>query len=147
MEKVFSTIAGATMGILAIIFLMMGVIGSVIFSEQAQIIGQAFVIVGVAFVLMTVVFLRMASKYRTQLRQITIDGRKVEAQILEIKEVTEITINGKHPYVVICEAENRTFESEYFYEDVHRFDDRKTIDVYLNDETKEVLVDIETEIV
>ena len=143
MEKILATVAGATMGILAVIFLLMGIIGSMVFPEQAQVIGLAFVIIGAAFVLMTLVFLRMASKYRRQIRQITLDGRKVEAAIVEVKEVTEITINGKHPFVVICEAEGRTFESEYFYEDVHRFDDKKTIDVYLNDKTDEVLVDIE----
>ena len=143
MEKILASIAGATMGILAIIFLLMGIIGSMIFPEQTQVIGLAFVIIGAAFVLMTLVFLRMASKYRTQSRQITKDGRKAEAEILEVKEVTEISINGKHPYVVLCSVEGRIVESEYFYENVHRFDDRKMIDVYLNDETNEVLVDIE----
>jgi hypothetical protein len=144
MEKILAAVAGATMGILAIIFLLMGIIGSMVFPEQAQVIGLAFGIIGAAFVLMTLVFLRMASKYRRQRRQITIDGRKMEAEILEVKEVTEITINGKHPYVVICTAEGRTFESDYFYEDVHRFDDRKTIDVYLNDDTDEILIDLES---
>jgi len=144
MEKILAAVAGATMGILAIIFLLMGIIGSMVFPEQAQVIGLAFGIIGAAFVLMTLVFFRMASKYRRQRRQITIDGRKMEAEILEVKEVTEITINGKHPYVVICTAEGRTFESDYFYEDVHRFDDRKTIDVYLNDDTDEVLIDLES---
>ena len=144
MEKILASIAGATMGILAIIFLLMGMIGSVIFPEQAQVIGLAFVIVGAAFVLMTIVFLRMASKYRAQTRQITLDGRKVEAEILEVKEVTDISINGKHPYVVLCNVEGRTLESDYFYENVHRFDDRKMIDVYLNDETDEVLIDLES---
>ena len=143
MEKILASIAGATMGILAIIFLLMGIISSMIFPEQAQVIGLAFMIIGAAFVLMTLVFLRMASKYRTQSRQITKDGRKVEAEILEVKEVTAISINGKHPYVVLCSVEGRVVESEYFYENVHRFDDRKVIDVYLNDETNEVLVDIE----
>ena len=143
MEKILASIAGATMGILAIIFLLMGIIGSMIFPEQTQVIGLAFVIIGAAFVLMTLVFLRMASKYRTQSRQITKDGRKVEAEILEVKEVTAISINGKHPFVVLCSVEGRIVESEYFYENVHRFDDRKMIDVYLNDETNEVLVDIE----
>ena len=144
MEKILASIAGATMGILAIIFLLMGMIGSMIFPEQAQVIGLAFVIVGAAFVLMTIVFLRMASKYRAQTRQITLDGRKVEAEILEVKEVTDISINGKHPYVVLCNVEGRTLESDYFYENVHRFDDRKMIDVYLNDETDEVLIDLES---
>ena len=144
MEKILATVAGATMGILAIIFLLMGIIGSMVFPEQAQVIGLAFVIIGAAFALMTLVFLRMASKYRRQRRQIMADGRKIDAEILEVKEVTEITINGKHPYVVICTAEGRTFESDYFYEDVHRFDDRKTIDVYLNDDTDEILIDLES---
>ena len=144
MEKILASIAGATVGILAIIFLLMGMIGSMIFPEQAQVIGLAFVIVGAAFVLMTIVFLRMASKYRAQTRQITLDGRKVEAEILEVKEVTDISINGKHPYVVLCNVEGRTLESDYFYENVHRFDDRKMIDVYLNDETDEVLIDLES---
>ena len=144
MEKILASIAGATVGILAIIFLLMGMIGSMIFPEQAQVIGLAFVIVGAAFVLMTIVFLRMASKYRAQTRQITLDGRKVEAEILEVKEVTDISINGKHPYVVLCNVEGRTLESDYFYENVHRFDDRKMIDVYLNDETEEVLIDLES---
>ena len=144
MEKILASIAGATMGILAIIFLLMGMIGSMIFPEQAQVIGLAFVIVGAAFVLMTIVFLRMASKYRAQTRQITLDGRKVEAEIHEVKEVTDISINGKHPYVVLCNVEGRTLESDYFYENVHRFDDRKMIDVYLNDETDEVLIDLES---
>ena len=144
MEKILATVAGATMGILAIIFLLMGIIGSMVFPEQAQVIGLAFVIIGAAFVLMTLVFLRMASKYRRQRRQVMADGRKIDAEILEVKEVTEITINGKHPYVVICTAEGRTFESDYFYEDVHRFDDRKTIDVYLSDKTSEVLIDLES---
>ena len=144
MEKILATVAGATMGILAIIFLLMGIVGSMFFPEQAQVIGLAFVIIGAAFVLMTLVFLRMASKYRRQRRQVMADGRKIDAEILEVKEVTEITINGKHPYVVICTAEGRTFESDYFYEDVHRFDDRKTIDVYLNDDTDEILIDLES---
>ena len=144
MEKILAAVAGATMGILAIIFLLMGIIGSMFFPEQAQVIGLAFVIIGAAFVLMTLVFLRMASKYRRQRRQVMADGRKIDAEILEVKEVTEITINGKHPYVVICTAEGRTFESDYFYEDVHRFDDRKTIDVYLNEDTDEVLIDLES---
>ena len=144
MEKILATVAGATMGILAIIFLLMGIIGSMVFPEHAQVIGLAFVIIGAAFVLMTLVFLRMASKYRRQRRQVMTDGRKIDAEILEVKEVTEITINGKHPYVVICTAEGRTFESDYFYEDVHRFDDRKTIDVYLNDDTDEILIDLES---
>lgn len=143
MEKMLSAIASATMGILAIVFLIMGMIGWFLFPEQAQIIGFAFVVIGAAFVLMTLVFLRMASKYRTQSRQIIMEGRKVEATIFQVKEVTEITINGKHPYVLICDVEGKTIESEYFYENVHRFDGRKTIDVYLNDETNEVLVDIE----
>ena len=143
MEKILATVAGATMGILAVIFLLMGIIGSMVFPEHAQVIGLAFVIIGAAFVLMTLVFLRMASKYRAQSRQIIMDGHKVEATILQIKEVIEITINGKHPYVLICDVEGKTIESEYFYENVHRFDGRKTIDVYLNDETNEVLVDIE----
>ncbi|MBR5207668.1 MAG: hypothetical protein IKV65_04120 [Erysipelotrichaceae bacterium] len=144
MEKILATVAGATMGILAIIFLLMGIVGSMFFPEQAQVIGLAFVIIGAAFVLMTLVFLRMASRYRRQKRQIMADGRKIDAEILEVKEVTEITINGKHPYVVICTAEGRTFESDYFYEDVHRFDDRKMIDVYLSDKTSEVLIDLES---
>lgn len=144
MEKILAAVAGATMGILAIIFLLMGIIGSMVFPEQAQVIGLAFVIIGAAFVLMTLVFLRMASKYRRQRRQVMADGRKIDAEILEVKEVTEITINGKHPYVVICTAEGRIFESDYFYEDVHRFDDRKTIDVYLNDDTDEILIDLES---
>ena len=144
MEKILATVAGATMGILAIIFLLMGIIGSMVFPEQAQVIGLAFVIIGAAFALMTLVFLRMASKYRRQRRQVMADGRKIDAEILEVKEVTEITINGKHPYVVICTAEGRTFESDYFYEDVHRFDDRKMIDVYLSDKTSEVLIDLES---
>ena len=144
MEKILATVAGATMGILAIIFLLMGIIGSMVFPEQAQVIGLAFMIIGAAFVLMTLVFLRMASKYRRQRRQVMADGRKIDAEILEVKEVTEITINGKHPYVVICTAEGRIFESDYFYEDVHRFDDRKTIDVYLTDDTDEVLIDLES---
>ena len=144
MEKILASIAGATMAVLAIIFLLMGIIGSMIFPEQEQVIGLAFMIIGSAFVLMTLVFLRMASKYRRQRRQAMVDGRKIDAEILEVKEVTEITINGKHPYVVICTAEGRTFESDYFYEDVHRFDDRKTIDVYLNDDTDEVLIDLES---
>ena len=144
MKKILATVAGATMGILAIIFLLMGIIGSMVFPEQAQVIGLAFVIIGAAFVLMTLVFLRMASRYRRQKRQIMADGRKIDAEILEVKEVTEITINGKHPYVVICTAEGRTFESDYFYEDVHRFDDRKMIDVYLSDKTSEVLIDLES---
>ena len=143
MEKMLSGIASATMGILAVVFLIIGMIGWFLFPEQAQIIGFAFVVIGAAFVLMTFVFLRMASKYRTQSRQIMLDGRKVEANILQLKEVTEITINGKHPYVLICDVEGKIVESEYFYENVHRFDERKTIDVYLNDETDEVLVDIE----
>lgn len=144
MEKILATVAGATMGILAIIFLLMGVVGSMFFPEQAQVIGLAFVIIGAAFVLMTLVFLRMASKYRAQSRQIIMDGRKVEATILQIKEVIEITINGKHPYVLICDVEGKTIESEYFYENVHRFDDRKMIDVYLSDKTSEVLIDLES---
>lgn len=144
MEKILATVAGATMGILAIIFLLMGIVGSMFFPEQAQVIGLAFVIIGAAFVLMTLVFLRMASKYRAQSRQIIMDGRKVEATILQIKEVIEITINGKHPYVLICDVEGKTIESEYFYENVHRFDDRKMIDVYLSDKTSEVLIDLES---
>jgi len=143
MEKMLSAIASATMGILAIVFLIIGMIGWFLFPEQAQIIGFAFVVIGAAFVLMTLVFLRMVSKYRAQSRQIIMAGRKVEATILQVKEVIEITINGKHPYVLICDVEGKTIESEYFYENVYRFDGRKTIDVYLNDETNEVLVDIE----
>ena len=144
MEKILATVAGATMGILAIIFLLMGIVGSMFFPEQAQVIGLAFVIIGAAFVLMTLVFLRMASKYRRQRRQVMADGRKIDAEILEVKEVTEITINGKHPYVLICDVEGKTIESEYFYENVHRFDDRKMIDVYLSDKTSEVLIDLES---
>ncbi|MBR5005111.1 MAG: hypothetical protein IKY14_06610, partial [Erysipelotrichaceae bacterium] len=108
------------------------------------VIGLAFVIIGAAFVLMTLVFLRMASKYRRLKRQVMADGRKIDAEILEVKEVTEININGKHPYVLICDVEGKTIESEYFYENVHRFDDRKMIDVYLSDKTSEVLIDLES---
>lgn len=144
MEKILATVAGATMGILAIIFLLMGIVGSMFFPEQAQVIGLAFVIIGAAFVLMTLVFLRMASKYRRLKRQVMADGRKIDAEILEVKEVTEININGKHPYVLICDVEGKTIESEYFYENVHRFDDRKMIDVYLSDKTSEVLIDLES---
>ena len=144
MEKILATVAGATMGILAIIFLLMGFVGSMFFPEQAQVVGLAFVIIGAAFVLMTLVFLRMASKYRRLKRQVMADGRKIDAEILEVKEVTEININGKHPYVLICDVEGKTIESEYFYENVHRFDDRKMIDVYLSDKTSEVLIDLES---
>ncbi len=144
MEKILATVAGATMGILAIIFLLMGIIGSMVFPEQAQVIGLAFVIIGAAFVLMTLVFLRMASRYRANARQISTDGRKVQASIVEIRQNTEITINNKHPYVLICEAEGRTFESEYFYYDVHRFDQKEMIDVYLDDQTGDYLVDLES---
>lgn len=144
MEKILATVAGATMGILAIIFLLMGIVGSMFFPEQAQVIGLAFVIIGAAFVLMTLVFLRMASKYRRLKCQVMADGRKIDAEILEVKEVTEININGKHPYVLICDVEGKTIESEYFYENVHRFDDRKMIDVYLSDKTSEVLIDLES---
>ncbi len=144
MEKILAVVAGATMGILALIFLMMGVLGYVIFPQQAQMIGAAFLIVGAVFVLMMLVLMRMASKYRTDTRKITIDGRKIQASIVEIRQNTEITINNKHPYVLICEAEGRIFESEYFYHDVHRFDQKDMIDVYLNDKTDDYLVDLES---
>ena len=144
MEKILAVAAGATMGILALIFLMMGVLGYVVFPQQAQMIGVAFLIVGAVFVLMMLVLMRMASRYRANARQIITDGRKGQASIVEIRQNTEITINNKHPYVLICEAEGRTFESEYFYDDVHRFDQKEIINVYLDDQTGDYLIDLES---
>ena len=36
------------------------------------------------------------------------------------------------------------FESEYFYKNVHRFDDKELIDVYLDDQSGEAYVDLES---
>lgn len=144
MEKVMATVAGTTMAILSGIFFIMGVICYVIFPTEAQIIGMTFMIIGAAFVLMTFVCLRTASKYRSQTHPLIQNGRKVSAVVLEVKENTAVSINGRHPWYVVCEAEGRTFESDYFYKNVHRFDQKEDIDVYLDDETNEFYVDLES---
>lgn len=142
MEKLLASIAGITMTILSVIFLILGIVGYVIFEVQYQIISVAFLVIGTAFVLMMLVFMRMASRYRNETHRLKNEGRKVQAAILKIRENKDITINDQHPYVLICEAEGRTFESEYFYDDVHRFDGKEVVNVYLDEQNDDYFIDL-----
>ena len=124
MEKTLAGIASMVMGIMGGIFLIVGLINVLVFPESVKIIGAVFAVIGVAFLIQMLVFLKLVRRAQSKSQQLMLEGRKVEAKILEIKENRLIRINRKHPYVVICEAEGHIFESEYFYNDVHRFDDK-----------------------
>ena len=103
-----------------------------------------FLAIGFAFVLMMFLLLRMVRRYQKESSPLLKDGRKVQASIVEVKEVTEISVNGKHPYLLICKAEGRIFESEYFYQDVHRFDGKEFVDVYLDETSDDYQIDLES---
>lgn len=144
MERAFIGIAALVNGIMGIIWMLIGFVQWLILSESEKIIGAVFVLIGVVFLLMTGMLLKMAKRYEKKSYDAMTNGRKIQAHILEVKTIDAVRINQKHPYVILCEAEGRVFESDYFYKDIHRFDEKEKIDVYLDEDTDEYYVDLKS---
>ncbi|MBQ7888671.1 MAG: hypothetical protein IJ356_02815 [Erysipelotrichaceae bacterium] len=144
MEKVMIGIAGLTLGILGVAFTLVGLISYAAIPGLGMLLGGIFVLIGVVFLLMTMLLTRSAKRFEKKMMDIVIQGRKVEANIIEIRQNTMISVNRRHPYYLVCEAEGQLFESEYFYQDVHRFDERETIDVYIDDQSHDYVVDLDS---
>lgn len=144
MEKTILGIAGVTLGILGVIFILAGLVSYAVFPNPFKLIGGVFALIGAVFLLTTLMLVKTAQRFEKKMADLIVYGRKIEARIIEIKQNTSISVDGKHPYALVCEAEGRMFESEYFYKNVHRFDDKELIDVYLDDQSGEAYVDLES---
>lgn len=143
MEKILTKTAAAVMIVVGCIWLVLGLVCYVLLEESYGIIGAVFALIGAVFLIMALMFLKMTKGYEERLNESRFHGTKLQAKIVEIKCISSVEINGRHPYAVVCEAQSRTFESEYFYHDVHRFDGREMIDVYLDESTGEYFVDLD----
>lgn len=142
MEKLLAVIACAAMGLFGFLFLASALIAYVLLTPEYKVLGIAFGMIGAAFLLMMLMLSRMAKRYQKQSASLIENGRQVEAKIIEVREITSVSINRKHPYVLMCEAEGRTFESEYFYDDPQRFEGKESIFVYVDESSGEYLVDL-----
>ncbi|MBQ4343204.1 MAG: hypothetical protein IJC38_04895 [Erysipelotrichaceae bacterium] len=144
MEKTLAGVAALIMGIMGGIWFLVGLVNWMILPEPGNMIGAVFALIGAVFVIMSLMLIRMSQKYRQRSIDSIVNGRKIQAEIIEVKTIYAIRVNRRHPHVVVCEAEGRIFESEYFYHDVNRFDERETIDVYLDDQSGDYYVDLDS---
>lgn len=94
------------------IFLVVGLILSIGFlagdmPAVAVILPLVFVVFGGVIVFFNVRKLLTAKKLRE-------NGRKVWATVCSVDINTGVDYNGRHPYVVVCEAEGRQFRGSTF---------------------------------
>ncbi len=144
MDKSLIGICAFILGILGGFWLLVGLVVFVVLFDSVKMIGAVFVLIGAVFLAMTFMLMKMIKRTERELSHIVTYGKKIQAQIVEVKCISSVEINRRHPYVLVCGAQSRTFESEYFYHDVHRFDGRDTIDVYLDESTDEYVVDLDS---
>ncbi len=144
MEKTLAGVAALIMGMMGGIWFLVGLVNWIVLPEPGSTVGIVFVLVGAVFAVMALMLLRMSQKYRQRSIDSIVNGRRIQAEIVEVKTIYAIRVNRRHPHVVVCQAEGRTFESEYFYHDAERFDERNTIDVYVDDRSQDYYVDLES---
>ena len=63
-------------------------------------------------------------------------GRKVWAQIVEVRPNYQVTINGRNPYIITCMAEGRVFRGDYEKDILSDLSD-KSVPVYISPEDPE----------
>jgi len=69
------------------------------------------------------------------------NGKKITAQIINVRHIVNINFNGRSPYVIIAEGENvitnkkEIFESYFIWEDIlFKLQNKNFVDIYIDPE-------------
>lgn len=108
-------------------------------------LGALFFVIGMAFMLIPWVRKRRRIGLKRQ-------GRRISAKITEVRRVDNVTVNGRHPYVIVCSWQGPqgtiyVFTSHYLWDDPKLMIEANSISslpVFYNpDKMKEYVVDVE----
>lgn len=107
-DKTLFSIGAIGSGVIAVIFLLLGLFMFNTYHDVALI----FLGLSVVMVINIIVILLMSRKYSSKPDNL----ETVSAIIIKIINDDSITINKKHPYYLIVEYNGNTYRSEYCYE-------------------------------
>ena len=99
------------------LFVPIGVLAGVVFGEKAWLFGMIYAGVGGFFLVLGVIFLMIEWKKKKRAEQLIAAGRYVWGEIAEAALNPSITMNHRHPYVLIVRYRDS-------YGTVHQFRSR-----------------------
>lgn len=114
--------------------------------------GIFFLLIGVIFALIGIIPLTFIMFKGRRNRMLLANGRRFNARIIQVYENTSLSVNGCHPYKIICQGydhtgELREFKSINLWSDPsYAIEDRgiKSLPVYINEKKpKKYYIDIE----
>ena len=117
-------IIGMIFSPIGLTFLLIGLFaanaGSFRFSGDPDLFRTVFIGMGSLFLLLGLGFLYSDLLRRHRLRQAFYGGNYVDAKILAIREVTNVRVNGRHPFVIECAwtdayGKEHLYQSRYLY--------------------------------
>ncbi|HIV20326.1 MAG TPA: hypothetical protein IAC82_13590 [Candidatus Merdivicinus intestinigallinarum] len=95
------TIIGAIYLILGCIFLVLGGVLSLAVSEDGVMIGTIFGGIGGIFALLGAIFLFVEHRKEKQIQRLLEGGRYIEGEIVDFQTNYNVSLNNRHPIIVI----------------------------------------------
>lgn len=99
------------------IFLFIGsmflVLGILLFAAMLITRAGLFALIPAVFIVLGAFFVFYILRKRHRRKKLLGNGRKVWAQITEVRPNYQVTINGRNPYIITCEAGGRIFRGDY----------------------------------
>lgn len=95
-----------------------------------------FALIPAVFIVLGAFFVFYVLKKRHRRKKLLESGRKVWAQITEVRPNYQVTINGRNPYIITCMAEGRVFRGNY-EKDIQSDLLDKSVPVYISPEDPE----------
>ena len=145
-------IVGLIFSIIGAIFLVLGI---VLFTGLKEEMTDAFMFlfifsgIGLIFFLIGILFLMIQLSKKKMSQRLLENGNYVVAEIFDITQEYNVTVNGRHPFVINCkyEAMDRTihiFKSKYLYYNPKSLLKNNAVRVYVdNNNYKKYYVDID----
>ena len=119
--------------IVGIIFLVLGIL---LFAAMLITRAGLFALIPAVFIVLGAFFVFYILRKRHRRKKLLENGRKVWAQITEVRPNYQVTINGRNPYIITCMAEGRVFRGNYEKDILSDLSD-KSVPVYISPEDPE----------
>lgn len=133
-------ILGIIYAVLGAIFLVVGKIVYRAVLEQGRIVGGIFAGIGSIFFILGVIFLILEGRKRRQIYRLLETGQYIEGEITDYKVNFNVTINNRHPYIVIARyldpyGATHIFKSRNIYQYLEPSIIGRTVKIYVEDDT------------
>ena len=119
--------------------------------DSPLIIGLAFAGFGLLFALIGLIPMLLIRRGKRKAKDLLANGRCISAKLIEAYQNTSVSVNGRHPFIILCQwvdpsGQLQEFKSEYLWTNPYYIIDEmnlKTMDVYLDENNpKRYYVDV-----